>query len=731
MEGAHFKQGRDTAQFGMPEGNAYMNAGNLDAYATRRGAIHDRSAVGNPGFGILPDVNIDLGRRQIQVGLNGQRVLRPVEQFIGREPGCYGADTQHLDMRWRSPQFLVRIPPRDGHVHAVPREQPELQRNRDGSEVTTLKGAIVKVKDRVGNVTEFRGFDKDGNPNELSRTNQRTGQTELWQKDERGAWRQFVHDNRTRGLIDTGRFFVGSVRADRDGNVTYTGEGGKYEVKHKSDGARVFSEPDRSGTQQIRQVVRTNGIVLDISHNPTGEISEFRNTNSRNGQVDSWSRGADGQWHQKDSTGRPTGRSWNGVVSIDEHGNFRAQTTGSNMRTVYRTDGSTGSEFSQPAEKRIGGRSESAPAPMDGAPKRQPQPVQEKAEGRGGSAQEVAVPRPAVGVESKEAKKESPKGTEKAADKIDPKQELLKAETGSTLLKAIERLEAAAGKDPKGEAAALFTGLVGFLKGIGTDLASFKQLLRGMGEEPLSQDLKNAVREIGKGADKSDSPKASVRRIENADGSTLDVNAEGKVIGIKNANGKEFKFGYGPKGELAEVTSLDERWTRQPDGTGWVNKKGAVWKGKIEVDKDGNLQFTGEDKIAIQHRLNGEIAVAYPNGERLTKLKDGYMLKEYAAPDKSAVAMDTNGRVTYVTDGGQPPKERKFFYNKDSGELEAIMAIDGQVWRKTGPGMWQSNRQKLFRGALSVDKDGLIHYLPAGGNPVVLRRDGKLQSKRN
>lgn len=736
MEGFPVRQDQGTDRAPLPDSCARLSANQWDARATVRGLVQDGLSSRYTPPGVLPNISVGLGRQELQVGVDSAIILRSVERLVGRKTGVSEIDPRQVYVGDRSGR-VVGVPP-EGLVRIAPGEQAEVQRNRDGSEVTTHGGNIVKIRDRVGNVTEFKTFDKDGNPTELSRTNRQTGQIELWQKDERGQWRQFVHDHRSRGLIATGQIYVGTVRGDREGNVTYTGEGGKSEVKHKSDGARVLSEVENDGVLRIKQVVRTSGIVLDVRNSPTGEIAEYKITNSRNGHSESWTKGADGQWHQKDSGGRPTGRKWDGAVSIDEQGNFRAQAAGSATRIVYRTDGSTVREnvTQEPRE----------PAqPLKPYPARPAQLPGSGAEVRGSDVHRVepnGSPVPAADLPF--AKKDQGKASTNAA------REFLNAQGPIGMAQALEALI---------ESAKSNSAIATILKASGVDIQDKKQMaamqetLRkacdGEGEIEainalddlqrkltpiLQQELRQrAIVEANAAGEKQRisyellSP-AGARRTEYADGSILDVNAQGKVIGIKNVDGREFKFVYGQSGVLAEVISGNEHWTRRADGKGWSGRNGAQWNGTIEVDKDGNLQFTGEDLIAVQHRLNGDVSAAYPDGSRFTKFINGYSLKEYQAPDKSAVAFDVSGRVTYVSDGGQPPKERKFFYNKDTGELEAIKAIDGQIWRKSGPGLWQSDRQRVFKGELSVDKDGLIHYQPVGGNPVVLRRDGKLQN---
>lgn len=733
MEGFPIRQDQGTDRVPCPDSGARLSANQWDARATVRGLVQDGLCV-IPG--VLPSVSIGVGRRDIQIGINSPKVFPSSERLGGNGTGIPEVYPRQVYMGERGGR-VVGVPP-EGLVRIEPRSQAEVQRNHDGSEVTTHRGNIVKIRDRVGNVTEFRNFDKDGNPTELSRTNQQTGQTELWQKDDRGQWRQFVHDRRSRGLIETGQVYVGFVRGDREGNITYTGEGGKQEVKHKGDGARILSEVE-NGVLRVKQVVRANGIVLDVRNSATGEIVEYKTTNARNGYSELWSKGADGQWHQKDASGRPTGRKWDGEVSIDEQGNFRAQAAGTATRTVYRTDGSTGRENVSPLERK--------PAqPIEQNPDRPPaQFPGGNGEVRGGEGPRIEPKgNPMPGADLPFAKKEQEKLS------VDAVREFLVAQGPIGMAEAMEALIENAKSNPT---------VARFLKAAGVDIEDKKQMesmretlrkardgegdidainalisLQGKVTLNLQEELRQrAIAEAKAAGDKQKisyellTP-AGARRTEFADGSVLDVNSQGKVIGIKRADGREFKLVYGKSGELAEVTSGSESWTRRADGRGWTGRNGAQWNGTIEVDKDGNLQFTGEDRIAIQHRLNGDVSAAYPDGSRFTKFKNGYSLKEYPAPDRSSVAFDPNGRVTYVSDGGQPPKERKFFYSKDTGELEAIKAIDGQIWRKSGPGLWQSDRQRVFKGELSVDKDGLIHYQPAGGNLVVLRRDGRLQN---
>src|SRR5262249_18294919 len=126
---------------------------------------------------------------------------------------------------------------------------------------------------------------------------------------------------------------------------------------------------------------------------------------------------------------------------------------------------------------------------------------------------------------------------------------------------------------------------------------------------------------------------------------------------------------------------------------------------------------------------DGSTVSELPNGVRITEFRDGYKVWEYPPPDRSIVEVDEKGRVTYVTDGGKPPKERSFYYDEVTGELNRIKGIDGHNWYKTEQNEWVSDQGKRWHGKLEVSEDGRIHYLQDGWRPYVLERNGRQHSE--
>jgi hypothetical protein len=102
------------------------------------------------------------------------------------------------------------------------------------------------------------------------------------------------------------------------------------------------------------------------------------------------------------------------------------------------------------------------------------------------------------------------------------------------------------------------------------------------------------------------------KSIEYADKSHTDLDATGRVTHVRDAKGKTEDFQYDDKGIKRYKDSDNHVWNRgdtlkPPKAENeWVNEKGELAKGTVEVSRDGALIKTGADHVVTTHTRDGK-----------------------------------------------------------------------------------------------------------------------------
>jgi YD repeat-containing protein len=131
--------------------------------------------------------------------------------------------------------------------------------------------------------------------------------------------------------------------------------------------------------------------------------------------------------------------------------------------------------------------------------------------------------------------------------------------------------------------------------------------------------------------------------IRNDDGSQIQKDSCGRIIGTRDINGEERRFGWTNDGLLVEVVLPYARWT-SPDGMLWTNSHGESRRGLRRVDNDGTYWEEDEQRRKIirldgteleYYKQGGNLSVLFKNGSVLSERRDQGIIRQIRNQDGS------------------------------------------------------------------------------------------------
>jgi YD repeat-containing protein len=200
----------------------------------------------------------------------------------------------------------------------------------------------------------------------------------------------------------------------------------------------------------------------------------------------------------------------------------------------------------------------------------------------------------------------------------------------------------------------------------------------------------------------------------------VERNDAGQVTSVTTPDGQRHRFEYGSDGKVNRVTYDDgSSWRR--DGDRWYlhnpdgQRSGEPLKGSIDVDRDGNYIFRGNDGVTEIQRPDGTYRREYPNGAYFERNADNKVTEVH-------FANGTSQRYEYGPDG----------------RLQQYTDQNGWSWRKEN-GTWNlydNNGQRTgepLQGDIDVDShgnfifrhnDGMVETTSPDGSYVRQAADG-------